>query len=625
MATKVVGVPVDLESGTAEAAKGEIYHVTVEDRTLFRYDGCIIKVVNKYGHLHGHVQPDTVVLKVGDVQVTDDNFDKIYEHAQLPMKLELQRPSAEELELKRRSTLGNVEEAQVITKELLVSLILMYFSAFIDMFGMLVSNPVLPFLMPVMGFSEVQLGMLTTFYNLASIPGIILIGILMTRCGTRVAMLFSLLGSAVTLAAQGALIQWVMASEDPTQQKYYYIFLALRLAAGATGSSMPVAMTFIGMKVPREEKAKHFALCSGSMAMAIATAPMVGGTLADFTPQFSLPFYVGAIFAFCGFVAGRSKLMNAKKPPSTGKRESFTKPIVAMISVIAIKMLCYGAFIVMGVAYYMWKFELQPAEVGSMLSLHGVITAINHNLFVPRLVKKFGAEQAFMMGTILMVVGSAIVGFMETLWAFQAAFSLVLGVGFSIVSSGGNVVCDKYATQATRGAMNSAIFAVDNMSLFASGLIYGKMLQVAKAEQQGYLYWLTACGFATLLSVAFAVVWKFMLLPVLRKRKSEEEKMLTAAAQHKMKFVPEPEPTDSDYMQYGKFVVDLLQRRSWSWRSKREYIEALMELFLVELPTDTLEHRMDVIWELREKARQASRDRKTIDEFYDQLSKVSIP
>lgn len=69
--------------------------------------------------------------------------------------------------------------------------------------------------------------------------------------------------------------------------------------------------------------------------------------------------------------------------------------------------------------------------------------------------------------------------------------------------------------------------------------------------------------------------------------------------------------------------MDLLHSRNWAWRKKRDYINELLDLVLIELPTDTLEHRMEVIWDLREKLQHASKNRKEIDQFYEELGQFT--
>merc|ERR1719335_1182000 len=118
-------------------------------------------------------------------------------------------------------------------------------------------------------------------------------------------------------------------------------------------------------------------------------------------------------------------------------------------------------------------------------------------------------------------------------------------MGFSIVHTTTNLICDKFATHSTRPAVNSLLFSVDQMSLFLAGIVFGKMLEVAKDSDNGYLYWLVSSGFAIALSFGFAVIWRCVLTPAQRKKNCDEEKMHLATALHKMEYLPEPRPTES--------------------------------------------------------------------------------
>lgn len=597
------------------------YEVVLKQRTGLFVEDRTVKVVDKSSCLHGLLLPDSVVLKINDTVLSDGvTFEKVFWQADLPVKLVLHGPlESEELPTQMHS------DTREITKEVLITLIICYFSAFIDLFGMMVTNPVLPFLLPIMEFDDTQLGLLNSIYNAAMIIGALVIGVLMSRYGTRTAILFSLLGSAITLAAQGVLVQVVMNADDPTDSKYYMMFLFLRLAAGTTGSSMPVVMTYIGMRVPLKEKPKHMAIAASCMTSAIVAGPIVGGTLSNFSPRFALPFYVGAAFAFSFFLVALIWLGNAKKPPQAGKKNRFSKPLCALLVVAPLKMLTFGAFIVMGPAYMMWKFNLKPEEVGSVLSLHGVSVVANQFFLTPFLIKRLCPERVLLLSSFMMVCGSSIVGLMPNWWSFQLVIALCYGLGFSTLVTTLNVSCDKFATNATRPAMNSALFMIDQFSLFISGIAFGKVLEISKTLDWSALFWYVDCGIASALFLSLVLVYCCILTPNEAKRRMIAEKSELASSQHNINpsCFEELDPEEPDYLEVGKHVVDLLHSRNWAWRKKRDYINELLDLVLIELPTDTMEHRMEVIWDLREKLQHASKNRKEIDQFYEELGQFT--
>jgi len=598
----------------------DLYTVVVEEQPAgFRFAGDIVLVVNKYCKLHQTLLPDSRVVKVNDVAVNYDTFEHIYISTPTPLTLTLERP----LYIPAGQSTSDPDGEAKMTTKLLTNFMLHYFSVFIDFFGILVTGPVLPYLMPVMGFNEIELGLLTSIYNAASVPGALFCGWLAGRCGTRPAMLFSLFGSAATLLAQGALIQVCVASGDPTDRKYFNLFLAIRVLAGLTGSSMPVTMTFIGMKCPPKQKPKYMAMAGVCLTMAVMIGPMVGGTLANFTPQFAVPFYAGGAVALIGFLVALLLLDTARPPSRKGKqRERASKPLVCMTVVSLFIQVIYGAYIIMGVAYYMWRFGMKPEEVGSVLSLHGVIQSVNNVFTVPWLMKRLGQYRAYMLGCLMLVVGTAAVGFMDTWWSFQLIWSPIAGMGWSLARVGTSVICDRFAAPSSKPIVHAVVFTFEQIGLFASGIIYGTLLAFAKENDNGSFFWLPVSGISLVFSFCYLLIWRCVIAPHEKRKKHSEEKAQLAANQHKIDYVCDDDPSEAEYLEYGRFMVDLLRKRNWYWRSKSFFVKSIVEDLFVELPTDTLDHRMEIVWDVAERAKQAKEALREIDAFYDELSKL---
>merc|ERR1712194_29902 len=114
----------------------------------------------------------------------------------------------------------------------------------------------------------------------------------------------------------------------------------------------------------------------------------------------------------------------------------------------------------------------------------------------------------------------------------------------------------------------------DQLGLFAAGLIYGPVLALAKDGGQGYLFWLVACGMSALFTFCYLLVWRCIVIPHDRKKKREDDNAQLAASQRVFGF-DEEVPTDADYFAYGRFVVDLLHKRKWYWRTKQWYVKRM--------------------------------------------------
>lgn len=599
-----------------------VYDVLLEEwPSGFVFEGNVIKVIDRHRKIAELVEVEAVILGVNGDTVDENTFADIYDKANAKgnaVTLTVQRPvGGTGVQVAGDGSKPDSE----VSKSLLIDILLCYFGVFIDVFGITVTGPVMPFLQPVMGFTDVQLGLVISSYNIACIPGALIIGNIMRARGTRTAALFSLLGSSVTMVAQGLLLHMIIGYGDPKKPIWYGVFIAIRVVAGLTGSSMPVAMTFVGMKVPQREKPKYMALTAVAITMAVMFGPLVGGTTAQFSPVFALPFYLGGILALFGFAISLSKLGDARPPKQVGKGESMPKAVKAIVAITSLKMLAYSSYIMLGPAYYIWRFNMLPSEVGALVSLHGVYSASMAIFVMPRLMSALGPEGTFLFGACVMTLGMSIVGFMPSWWSFQMVWSPLCGLGFSCLNTGTSVVADRFATQSTRSMMNSSLFIMDQIGSFLAGLIYGQMLEVARENDAGYIFWFTAAAIAGFYALCIFLVWRLILIPAQRASKDNLEMKAKAdhLAQSSWKFEPDPDPTEAEYLKYGKYLVDLLHSRKYSYMSRRSFVERVLSMFFSELPTDTLEHRMDVIWEKEEMMRQFGKKERDIDDFYAEL------
>merc|ERR1719329_859048 len=131
--------------------------------------------------------------------------------------------------------------------------------------------------------------------------------------------------------------------------------------------------------------------------------------------------------------------------------------------------MAYASYLMLGPAYYIWRFNMLPSEIGAVVSLHGVVCACLAIFVVSKLMRRLGPEQTYLFGACIMALGMGLVGFMPTWWSFQLLWTPLCGLGFVCLNTGTNVVADKYATQSTRPTMNALLFIMDQLGSFIAG------------------------------------------------------------------------------------------------------------------------------------------------------------
>ena len=137
-------------------------------------------------------------------------------------------------------------------------------------------------------------------YQGAMIPGGIIIGKIATAFGTRYGLLCSVAGSSITFFLQA--LAW-----------NYPTLLGARVLAGLTGNSIPVALTYIGMKVPTEEKPRYMSYVGLCVTSSFIIGPVIGGSLSKY--GLTAPLWFAGFIAAAGFVVCFYLLDNAVAPP----------------------------------------------------------------------------------------------------------------------------------------------------------------------------------------------------------------------------------------------------------------------------------------------------------------------
>eukprot|EP01084_Bolivina_argentea_P095331 171419_1 len=177
-----------------------------------------------------------------------------------------------------------------LTKQKLVSLLIVYFSVFLDMLGVSIIQPVLPFYAEYFGASATQLGALYSSYSSMLLFATFFYGKISDKWGRKPTVLISLFGTCIGFLLTGL-------ANNYTQ------LLTFRFIAGLFGATQPVALACITDLVPSINRPKYMGALGAVMAVAFVVGPGLGSGLSEFGIR--VPFFVasglgafGLIFCF---------------------------------------------------------------------------------------------------------------------------------------------------------------------------------------------------------------------------------------------------------------------------------------------------------------------------------------
>lgn len=173
----------------------------------------------------------------------------------------------------------------------------------VDLIGFGIVVPVLPFLVKEQGASATQLGLIAMGYAAAQFVCAPLWGRLSDRIGRRQVLLFTIAGTAVSLAALGfaTTVPWI---------------LATRVAAGAFAANLGVASAYIADATDESERTRWMGLLGASFGVGFVLGPVIGSLLGPIS--YALPMFVAAGLAAANWVQA---LVWLREPPAHAAAE----------------------------------------------------------------------------------------------------------------------------------------------------------------------------------------------------------------------------------------------------------------------------------------------------------------
>lgn len=308
------------------------------------------------------------------------------------------------------------------------NIMLLFFTLVVIMLGFGMVIPILPFYIEHFGASGSALGMLMAVYALMQFIFAPVWGRLSDRYGRKPILMLGVLGNAASQLFFGLSTQLWM------------LFVARALAGILSSATLPTAMAYVGDSTSDEERGGGMGILGAAMGVGMVIGPGLGGWLAE--RSLPLPFFVAAALStvallLIALILPESLPPEAREPvavTSTGSRlrvlwQALLGPIGFLLLLAFV--LSFGLTNFEGVfgLYVLHRFEYGPREVGTILMIIGVISAVVQGVLTGPLSKRWG-EALLIKGSLLV----SAIGFVLMLLAVDFV-TVVLTVGFFIVGN----------------------------------------------------------------------------------------------------------------------------------------------------------------------------------------------
>jgi MFS transporter, DHA1 family, tetracycline resistance protein len=376
----------------------------------------------------------------------------------------------------------------------------------VDVLGMTLILPLLPFYTERLGASPTVVGALVSIYALCQLVAGPYLGRLSDRVGRRPVLLVSQIGTLIGFIVLALAHQiWV-------------IFLS-RMIDGATAGNLTIAQAYISDVTAPENRAKSFAVIGIAFGLGFMVGPGISGYLAAINYVYPIiaAAALSALSILCTyFLLPRREAVhieNEANPGPGGKRlgllewsgygKYFAQPEMR-------RMLLKWFFFAFSFSTFVSEFALFAErryfwhghpfgvrEVGYVFALNGFIGIIMQGGMVGRLVKRFGEAKLVRYGFMASAIGYIAMGFTYSV-SMLVAVSTFMSIGSSGLRPALTSMISQKADRRETGVVIGLTQSLTSIAQITAPIIAGAMISA---------HWLTAWAVWSGLIAALALLF----------------------------------------------------------------------------------------------------------------------
>jgi len=275
---------------------------------------------------------------------------------------------------------------------------------FVVMLGYGMITPLLPFYIEDMGAGGAELGLLVASYAFMRMVFGPIWGGLSDRVGRKPILLIGILGYVVTMLWFGL------------ADRLWMLFAARILAGILSSATAPTTMAFVSDSTLEEERGGGMGMLGAASGIGAILGPVLGGLLGD--ESIALPFFIAAGLAALSLLLAwvflpESLPPEKRQPAKTAKAlldlrswmDAIRSPIGPLFNLTFISTCGLMIFASVFGLYAMERFNYGPQEVGVMMMVLGLVSALAQGVFVGPLTRRWGDTAVLKVSLLASTVG----------------------------------------------------------------------------------------------------------------------------------------------------------------------------------------------------------------------------
>lgn len=381
------------------------------------------------------------------------------------------------------------------------SLPILFVYVVVELLGMSLILPLLPYYAQSLSASALLVGMLGASNALAQVLGAPIVGRLSDRFGRRPLILVGALATSVGFAMLG------FARSLP-------MLFASRVLDGLLGGNVALAQSYITDVTDEKARAKSLGIIGAAFGIGFIIGPAAGGFLSRW--GVAVPAFAAAGLALANFVwvlvalpesltsERRAALAVSPRPPVTAAAlvAALRRPVVGPL--LTTRLLYALAFGIFQSSFALWasrRLGLAASQTAFVLTYVGALSVLVQGLAIGPLTRRFTERT-------LIVAGIPILGASLLAWAFVPSVALLLAVLAPMALCAGvlNVALTSMLTKAVVrddvGGTLGLATALQSLTGIAAPAIGGLLLQAVGPWSLGVLAAAILAGLAVFAAAA---------------------------------------------------------------------------------------------------------------------------
>ena len=347
-----------------------------------------------------------------------------------------------------------------------------------DVLGLTIILPLLPFYAEHFGASPATVGLLVStyaFFQLLSGP---ILGRLSDRMGRRPLLLVSQIGTFLGFLLLAA------------SNRLWMVFLS-RIIDGSTAGNLSLAQAYIADVTRPEERAKSFALIGIAFGMGFLVGPGISGYLSQFGYQY--PILVAAGLSLTSIVCTYFLLPSSTPHHEEGEPKRFTildwsnylryfrmphvSSLLWQFLAFAFTFSAFmSGFALFAERRFTWNGHAFGAkEVGYVFAYVGFLGILLQGGLIGRLVKKFGEARLIRAGFLVAAVGLAALAFTHTVPALLV-FAALASAGTGVLRPALTSLLTQTTPRAEQGTVLGLTQSLNSLSQIIAPFFAGMLI-----------------------------------------------------------------------------------------------------------------------------------------------------